>query len=103
MSRMPSRSAYFIAVKRATEGLSHISTGACPGCNECGIPEDSEDYESDSADTAFSWSSCDTCGSSLGGARHAAHGVSPEHGVIHFDICTDCLFFLEYGEEPEAE
>jgi hypothetical protein len=91
-------SAYSDAVNRYLEALEHVSTGACPGCEECGLPEDAESYDSE---PSFSWSSCDTCGSTLGGDRHAAHGVSKGFGIVHMDICTDCLFFIEYGEEPE--
>jgi hypothetical protein len=49
----------------------------------------------------FSWSSCDSCGSSLGGDRYVAHGVDANKDIIHMDICVDCLMFFANGDVPE--
>jgi hypothetical protein len=90
--------AYQAEVERRLEGLTHVSTGACRGCSECGLEDDSEDSDVDSAsESHFSWSSCDACGSSLGGDRHPAHGVSQKFGILHLDVCSDCLYYLNYG------
>ena len=69
-----------------TKGLTHLSTGCCPGCDECG--ETTEDEGS------FSWYSCDACGSALGGTRYYAHGRMLLNGqdlIVHLDVCEDCL------------
>jgi len=54
---------------------------------------------------SFSWSECDACGSTLGGDRHPAHGLLPKDGIprgmIHLDVCSDCLCYLANGDEPE--
>jgi hypothetical protein len=86
---------------------------ACDACNgkgtscECG---QCEDFDAEVGDEgSFSWSSCDACGSSLGGTRHAAHGlISPKKyakrtEVIHLDVCTDCLFYTANGDLPEGD
>jgi len=58
----------------------------------------------------FSWSPCDSCGSSLGGDRHPAHGViadtieearQKDRAIEHFNICTDCLMFHANGDLPD--
>ena len=64
-------------------------TGACPKCGadrECA----EEPY--------FSWHPCDCCGSRLGGNREHATGYNPETGEIQeYEICTDCVYYAEYG------
>jgi hypothetical protein len=66
---------YEEAVKQGLAGLEFVSTGACPGCDECELGEECTDRERELADEPhFSWRSCDVCNSSLGGDRHAAHG-----------------------------
>tara|TARA_S200002703_G_scaffold41068_2_gene35727 strand:+ start:212 stop:448 length:237 start_codon:yes stop_codon:yes gene_type:complete len=52
--------------------------------------------------TEFSFSECDSCGTRLGGARHAATAYVPATSdVLELEVCTDCLFFHANGEEPE--
>lgn len=86
---------------------------SCSECNgkgrscECSSCSDFDPEIGDEG--SFSWSSCDACGSSLGGNRHAAHGlISPKKyarrtEVIHLDVCTDCLFYTANGDLPEGE
>lgn len=47
----------------------------------------------------FAWTPCECCGSTLGGDRHEMGGVKASGGCCGFtyDVCTDCLFFMEYG------
>lgn len=52
---------------------------------------------------SFSWSSCACCGSRLGGDRYCAHGFDDDGEIIHFDICTNCLYFLANGDVPPDE
>ena len=99
---------YTETVDRNLEGIEGLSAGACPGCDECpdcDNPDDPGDDWYDLADEGgFSWSSCDSCGSNLGGDRHSAHGFYKDAGgqrqPIHLDICCDCLMFLANGDEP---
>ena len=99
-------SKYAKAVEHNLEGLTFVSTGACPGCEDCGLEDvpdmDDERYEM-ANEASFSWSQCDSCDSMLGGDRHPAHGVMDDGETLHLDICTDCLFYLNYGNEPEVE
>lgn len=145
---------YEAAVARGLKGLEHVSTGACPGCGECGLlstweiqgpaetlatlrerfhfPKSFKDEEAcleeiealreepdaDDLDLStlqaveceptererecaeepsFSWSSCDCCGSTLGGDRYPAHGWLGKT-LVHLDVCTDCLYYLNYGQ-----
>jgi hypothetical protein len=88
-------------VDRYLEGLTAVSSGACPGCDSCGLAADASDEELDEAgEPGFSWSPCECCGSLLGGDRHPAHGVSEKHGILHLGVCTDCLFYVNYGDVP---
>lgn len=90
---------YRNAVEHNLAGLSFISTGACKDCDECGLPEDPSDGDLDLAsEPHFSWWSCDSCGSTLGGDRHPAHGRMSDGALLHLSICTDCLYYLNYGQ-----
>lgn len=55
------------------------------------------------AEPFFSWASCDCCGSSWGGTRETYKGFrAGEHAEItdspDFNICSDCVFYLAYGQ-----
>lgn len=71
------------------EEVKFFATGQLPWCRKC--PDSSG---------LFSWDPCNSCGSNLGGDRYSAHGTI-EGEVMHFSICTDCLFYHLYGELPE--
>ena len=81
----------------ACEGIGKLCE--CPGCSNEG------DKESGARDEgSFSWSSCDACGSSLGGDRFAGHAlVGPEKNIVHLNVCCDCLMFIANGDEPRPE
>lgn len=124
--------AYEAAVEYNLRGLEFVSTGACPGCSECGLEtrecphcdgqkidvEKPDDGTPDSpcpycggtgkieptetaielaSESSFSWRACDSCGSSLGGDRHPAHGRDRNGDLVHLSVCTDCLYYLNYG------
>lgn len=80
-------------VEANLKGIEHVSTGYALGCNCC--PELDED------EGGFSWSSCASCGSTLGGNRYSAHGIVEGGRLIHLEVCEDCLCFLANGDEPE--
>lgn len=99
-------SAFTEAVERGLKGLEHVSTGACPGCHECGletercpkckgfgevdyapcdycrgdgdvdVSPDNQKKIDHAEEPHFSWHACDCCGSDLGGDRHPAHGIA---------------------------
>lgn len=79
------------AVEYELDGLRFVSTGWSSECPDCGD-------EGCDGGSGFSWRPCECCGSTLGGERYPAHGVAKDDTVIHFDICTDCLFYLAYGQ-----
>lgn len=91
---------YQEAIERNLKGIEHVSTGACPGCDDCGLTEDCNEHERELADEpSFSWSPCECCGSPLGGDRHKAHGIiQGTKELKHFEVCSDCLYFLNYGQ-----
>lgn len=96
-----------------TEGLRHISSGAyIEGCKDCPPAYDDEDGRSDAVTYEdgvryvapyFSWSSCDTCGSPLGGDREVGHGVNADDVLVHLAVCTDCVIYLANGDLPKEE
>lgn len=94
---------YQRAVDRGLEGLAHISSGECSGCDECrdtyGYDDETEEFEYP-AEGSFSWSGCDVCGSTLGGDRYPMHGVMDDGKgeLIHLEACEDCVYFCEYGQ-----
>lgn len=98
------------AIARNLDGL-HIATGSAASCPEC-WEIDMAGYESGD-EGGFSWSECDSCGTTLGGDRHTAHGWPADNGrwkrlaedppaLFHLSICTDCLLFHANGDEPES-
>jgi hypothetical protein len=68
-----------------------IHSGPSCLCNECCFSFDTDQQEEMLDEGSFDWSPCELCGTTLGGDRWAAHGVTEDDDVIHFDICTDCL------------
>ena len=101
------------AIDRELKGIEHVSPGLASCCGECCSAFDlSEDEMAKGCEDGtvvdeggFSWSSCDSCGSSLGGDRYPAHGFDgdPTEGkMIHLDICVDCLMFHVNGDEPTS-
>jgi hypothetical protein len=102
-------SAFTDAVEANTEGLQHISTGLCGQCEECqyryGLDEEglTEQIENGEAfdEGGFSWHRCESCGSSLGGDRYAAHGFNENEEIVHLDVCVDCVMYHANGDEPE--
>lgn len=108
----PEELTYTQAVAHNLEGLSFVSTGPCPGCDECrelyGYDSQAEfDAACECGDIAvephFSWHWCDICGSTLGGDREEWHGVDSDGATIHFNnACTDCVCYLANGDVPEG-
>lgn len=96
--------------KQQTEGLEAVSCGLCPGCAQCandyGMDQDEFDaaYEGGEVfdEGNFSHSSCDTCGSHLGGDRYASHALL-DGEIIHMESCVDCLMYIANGETPDTE
>jgi len=91
-----------------------ISPGVSPSCSQCqsdfNMPPRQffAKYEAGEItdEGGFSWCECDSCGSSLGGNRYAAHairniGKPGEIEICHISICEDCLLFHANGDEPE--
>jgi len=87
------------AVDTYCRGLECVNIG-CLG-SECEYADGDEDHQ---CEPSFSWSQCDSCGSSLGGDRHTAYGLYREGKKLHtieMSVCTDCAMFHANGELPE--
>ncbi len=95
--------AYQEKVHKETSGYNHFCTGgasSCIICNPEGLDGDTYNAHNEN-EGSFSSCPCELCNSHLGGDRHAAHGIEgPAHNfnVIHYDICVDCLYYIEYGQ-----
>ncbi len=81
---------YIRDFKKGTKGLEALSSGQCPGCEECGDDEEVEPY--------FSGLPCNICNRLLGGNRYPAHYVDKDNELCHISICADCVYYLEYGQ-----
>jgi hypothetical protein len=100
------------AVKRGCEGLTAVSTGLCPGCDQCRSDYGIEAGESEAFDLAiqngsvpnepyFSWRPCVICGSSFGGDREPAHAIDANGELVHLGgACVDCMLYLANGDLP---
>lgn len=111
-------SAYTDAVAACLRDRRGVSAGECPGCEACAERHDMtldehraawRDGKLDGGGESFSWSPCGVCGTKLGGDRCTWHWISGgiEHGkgdeIVHEDdACTDCVFYLANGDEPES-
>lgn len=98
------------AVERELEGLYNVAPGVASACDECDPWGEAPIYADDpdawdewaelAREPSFSWTPCDSCGSSLGGNRHPAHAFDGEGRMHHLDVCDDCLIYHANGEEP---
>jgi len=97
--------AFLSAINDRLEGLEFSSSGyatkSCPACLD--IFPDHEGEEEPEDEGSFSWSQCDSCGTTLGGDRHVAHAFTKEMEVIHLDICTNCHMFHANGDLPDGD
>lgn len=86
-------------VKFYLGNLEAVSTGLCPGCAECGITEDAEEY---AEEPWFSKAPCEICHGDAGD-RVSWHGFDPEtKQIMHGSCCTDCMYYLEYGRLDDS-
>ena len=100
--------AYEKRVEHYCRGLESVNPGICAGCSNCqfdfGLSEDDPAWEELSDEGGFSWHQCDTCGSTLGGNRYAAHGFTDDDGtLVHLSMCEDCLMFFANGDLPALD
>jgi hypothetical protein len=91
------------------DDLDFVSTGICPGCEECArdldltMDELREAWEDGLVDeSSFSWSPCEACGSTLGGNRYVTHGRDGDAALVHLEICYDCFAEIN-GLDEEGE
>lgn len=103
-------SAYLDAFHRETDGLKHLAVSLVGDCESCRFPysTDPEDFKRRveagelNDEGGFSWSSCDACGSHLGGQRYSAHAFTEKGERLHLEVCEDCLVFIANGDEPAS-
>jgi len=53
-------------------------------------------------ESSFSNCGCDSCGSSLAGEMHTAHGFSEDGNIFCLSVCVDCVMFHASGDLPET-
>jgi len=102
---------YIDNVEANLKGYKYISTGLCPGCDECysafgnGNPKDFVDCVENGElvnEASFSHSPCGICGSHLGGDRFIWHWVDDDGHIVHEDdCCVDCLMYIANGDLPD--
>ena len=108
----PEPSPFVAGIVASTQGLSAVSTGICPSCDECrqeyapdATPEEVEELWQTGkvyAEPSFSWHGCDICGSRLGGEFEPWHAIDANGDLIHGDrACVDCVVYLANGDQPE--
>jgi hypothetical protein len=103
--------AYVKAVELSTNGVEGVSSGTCPGCEQCAEIYDMSLSELEIAwqsgkvcdEGSFSHSGCGICGSPLGGNRYAWHFVYRNEIHHEEDMCEDCLYYLANGDVPADE
>ena len=96
---MTDQELFQMAVNMYCDGLDAVSIG-CKG-SECEYADDDENHQ---CETSFSWSQCDSCGSTLGGDRFESYGMWTEDGefqTVKMDVCVDCAMYHANGELPE--
>lgn len=111
--------AFLESVEHYLLGLEFLSSGLCHSCETCqdnydiddvGLDEQGDNFDDLISSGAFfdegrfSYSQCDSCGSTLGGNRYAAHGFSADSvdvDVHHMEWCVDCVQYHANGTIPE--
>lgn len=92
---------YIANIDHELRGVEYFSVGTAHQCGECnpdGLDENADLSVYDEG--SFSWRACESCGSLLGGDRHAAHGfISGE--LVHLNVCADCLCYHANGDLPD--
>ena len=90
------------SIEHELEGIRGVNPGiAAKCCDTCTCYCEQDPCECID-EGGFSWSACDSCGSTYGGDRYDAHGfIEDDNSVIHLSICVDCLCFHANGDEPE--
>lgn len=90
-------------------GIPNTDVGECPVCEDRGVVEKDEHDRELADEPQYGTSSCDSCGTSVAGNRHYAHGKiaesedeAHEKPTTHFSICEDCLLFHANGQEPKG-
>jgi hypothetical protein len=71
--------------------------------------EEIDDITYDHRHDSFSWWPCDCCKRQLGGTRYHVLGYSRTNKRLYefspypidYSVCTDCLYYSEYGELPD--
>lgn len=108
-------SAFTDAIDHYLDGLSFAGTGAAASCPECLIrhghdPDDVQTREEiervqaeelDHVEGGFSWTQCDSCGTTLGGHRETAHAFDADGHLYCLSVCADCTIYHANGDEPE--
>jgi hypothetical protein len=93
------------------DGVENLSTGGNDSCDTCGEDEalrhrKAPSYNRSEGGGYFSFSECDSCGSTVAGQRYPAHGhitVEQRYGSTcfatqdwrHFDVCEDCAMAID--------
>jgi hypothetical protein len=89
-----------LAVEMYCKGIDIVNVG-CAG-SECEYSDGDEDHQCESS---FSWSQCDSCGTSLGGDRHPGFMCWQDEADnwqdIAVELCTDCVMYHANGDVPE--
>jgi hypothetical protein len=84
----------------AREQLSFLSTGTedrlDPNIH-------SEAYTGrDSGEPWFSWHPCECCQSALGGNREYLYARNAANEIVQFEICEDCVYYINYGRLDDS-
>jgi len=97
--------------ERFDAAVEHRCEGyiVAPGCRgaQCEHAEGDEDHQ---CEASFSWSQCDSCGTTLGGDREPASMIPIDdkgafdyaRDIVDIDICTDCVIAWANGDSPET-
>lgn len=91
---------YEDAFEKGTKDLIHLSSSRIPEiCIDC---EEFSHDETENNEAFFSHRPCEICNRPLGGDRYVAHGwfITPDlkQHIVHMEICSDCLYYMEYGQ-----
>jgi hypothetical protein len=104
--RTQMQAAFCAAVDEHTEGLTHVSSGACPTCEECqalyGMTADEISSAQESGalpDEPHIGRHCDTCGVSCQQSLYDGHALA-DGALVHLAMCADCVCWFANGDLP---
>ena len=86
------------------KGIQFPSVGAMADCPDCGLAGEEHPTQKElvvASQPVHRDRPCECCGGDPG-YRYPSHGLDPKSGMVHMDLCVDCVIYLAHGDLPDV-